>query len=215
MKILLTLGATAEAIDGVRFITNFSTGKTGCALADYLAKAGHKVTALCGQYSQKPQIAKKIIFNDFADLNKKIKRQLSADSFDAVIHLAAVSDFSVNKVIADGKLYGPRKLKKISSASKVCIELKNNFKIIDKIKIYAKNKPLVIGFKLTNAANYAQRIGSAKKLNADMVVHNDLKDLKSGRRIFTLYKNGLRKKVIKGIAELAKQINEILNGHIS
>ena len=46
MKILLTSGATVEYIDGVRFITNFSTGGTGSILADEFARAGHKVTAL-------------------------------------------------------------------------------------------------------------------------------------------------------------------------
>ena len=202
MKILITLGATAELIDGVRHITNFSTGKTGCAIADGLARRGHDVLALCGQYAQKPLLAKAKFFTDFDDLNLQMRRQLNTGKFDMVIHLAAVSDFSVANVIIDGKAYSPKKLKKIPSSAKISIELKNNFKIIDKLKAYAKNKPLIVGFKLTNGASSA----AALKVNADIVVHNDLKDIKAGKRLFTLYKNGKKATAADGTAALIAQI---------
>ena len=206
MKILLTLGATAEAIDGVRHITNFSTGKTGCAIADGLARRGHDVLALCGEHAQKPQLAKAKIFTDFDDLNQQVLRQLGTGKFDMVIHLAAVSDFSVAKVIIDGKAHNPKNLKKIPSAAKISIELKNNFKIIDKLKTYAKNKPVIVGFKLTNGAKPAAAKAAALKVNADIVVHNDLKDIKAAKRLFTLYKNGKKAAVVSGAAALTAQI---------
>jgi phosphopantothenoylcysteine synthetase/decarboxylase len=206
MKILLTLGATAEPVDGVRFLTNMSTGKTGCALADGLAKAGHDVLALCGQYAQKPQVAKTRIFTDFKDLNRQTRRLLGARDFDAVIHLAAVSDFSVHKIIIDGKTRAPAKLKKIPSGARIALELKNNFKIIDRLKSYAKNEPFIIGFKLTNGATAAAARAAALGVAADLVVHNDLRDMRAGRRIFTLYKNGGRAAKYNGTDALCRNL---------
>ncbi|MDR1123575.1 MAG: phosphopantothenoylcysteine decarboxylase [Elusimicrobiota bacterium] len=206
MNILLTLGATAEPVDGVRFITNLSTGKTGCALADGMAHAGHDVLALCGQYAQKPRLAKTLIFTDFADLNRQMRVQLGARDFDAVIHLAAVSDFSVSKVIIDGKACAPAKLKKIPSGANIMLELKNNFKIIDRLKKYAKNDPFIIGFKLTNGAAAEAARTAALGVAADLVVYNDLRDMRAGRRVFTLYRDG--KSIVKyvGTAALCKNL---------
>ncbi|MGH7994919.1 MAG: phosphopantothenoylcysteine decarboxylase, partial [Opitutaceae bacterium] len=51
MKILITAGASREAIDAVRFISNVSSGRTGAALADALVALGHRVTMLRGHGS--------------------------------------------------------------------------------------------------------------------------------------------------------------------
>ena len=47
-KVLITAGATREAIDPVRYITNHSTGKMGYALATVAARRGAKVTLVSG-----------------------------------------------------------------------------------------------------------------------------------------------------------------------
>ena len=48
MKILITGGGCREAIDGVRFVTNMSTGRTAAFLADALSAHGAEVTAIMG-----------------------------------------------------------------------------------------------------------------------------------------------------------------------
>ncbi|MCM2324713.1 MAG: DNA/pantothenate metabolism flavoprotein, partial [Oligoflexia bacterium] len=48
MKVLVTGGGTREPIDGVRFITNFSTGQTAAIISDAFALAGHETVALVG-----------------------------------------------------------------------------------------------------------------------------------------------------------------------
>lgn len=53
-KILVTAGATAEKIDPVRFITNHSTGKMGCALARRAAMRGADVTLVCANMTVEP-----------------------------------------------------------------------------------------------------------------------------------------------------------------
>ena len=47
-KVLVTSGATREAIDPVRFITNHSTGKMGTAIARAAAMRGAEVTLVAG-----------------------------------------------------------------------------------------------------------------------------------------------------------------------
>ena len=47
-KILITSGPTEESIDAVRFISNKSSGKMGCALANAAVKAGAKVLMISG-----------------------------------------------------------------------------------------------------------------------------------------------------------------------
>ena len=209
MKILITSGATVEYIDGVRFITNFSTGGTGRVLADTFAGAGHKVTALCGLYAQKPENAKVKIFTDFEDLNGQLKKLLSSENFDIIIHLAAVSDFSVYKIKVNGKFFKAGALPKIPSGSKVEVKLKTNFKIINKLKSYAKNNPFVVGFKLTNKAAPAEILKAVSKVRADVVVHNDLYQISRGKRIFTVYKNNKKAAVFASAAQLAKYIPNV------
>src|SRR5690242_2028312 len=101
-RILLTSGATREPIDGVRFITNFSTGQTGAELADAFQAAGYPVLLLAGEGAVAPEKAEFRRYSSFQDLDAKLREVLGAQSFDAIIHLAAVSDYSVASVEADG-----------------------------------------------------------------------------------------------------------------
>ncbi len=47
-KVMITAGPTVERIDPVRYISNFSTGKMGFALAEEAARRGAKVALVCG-----------------------------------------------------------------------------------------------------------------------------------------------------------------------
>ena len=50
-QVLITAGGTQEKIDPVRFISNYSTGKMGIALAQACARRGAQVTLVCGAVS--------------------------------------------------------------------------------------------------------------------------------------------------------------------
>src|SRR5688500_5204993 len=104
MKILITSGGTREPIDQVRFITNFSTGKTGALLTDYFCETGHEVTQFFGEGSMvSRRAATKQSYSSFQDLDQKLRALLKSENFDAIIHLAAVSDYSVSDVEFEGK----------------------------------------------------------------------------------------------------------------
>ena len=49
MNCIVTAGPTFEPLDDVRRLTNFSTGKLGTELANFLTARGHKVTLLIGE----------------------------------------------------------------------------------------------------------------------------------------------------------------------
>ncbi len=50
-RLIVTAGATIEAIDPVRFISNHSTGKMGYAIAEALARRGAEVVLISGRTS--------------------------------------------------------------------------------------------------------------------------------------------------------------------
>lgn len=180
MKILITSGATREPIDAVRFITNFSTGSTGANLATFFKENGDDVLLLRGEGSISADV-RTLRFSDFQDLNRKLISVLSEEAFDVVVHLAAVSDYSVENPFSG----------KMDSENELTLKLRKNFKIVERLKNYAKiSEPLIVAFKLTSTQDTFERERAVKKIsqNVDFVVHNDIQDLKAGRRIFTLYK---------------------------
>lgn len=100
MHCVVTAGPTFEPLDEVRRLTNFSSGKLGSQLADFLVERGHEVTLLCGHYAtyREKQKAQKILpFDTTADLAEKL-RLLGDENVDVVFHAAAVSDFGFGKV---------------------------------------------------------------------------------------------------------------------
>ena len=196
MRLLITSGATREPIDGVRFISNFSTGKTGAALADFFTGAGFAVTYLKGEGAAEPVSRCELSgFSDFADLNASLKRELGRRRYFAVIHLAAVSDYSVSSVRLGERSFSPGELAKIDShesGEELGLVLKRNLKIVDSLKSYATTdgeseltaSPLVVAFKLTNstdrpgAKRAADRVAASQQVDA--VVHNDLAQMRDG-----------------------------------
>ena len=213
MRVLLTFGGTREHIDAARFITNMSTGRTGRIIAERFAVRGCKTVCLCAGSAERPSgrnIAIKV-FTTFKDLDLELKRTLKAKPFDAVIHLAAVSDYSPVLIEAGGKRFAPGKAAKLDSKAPVIkLVLKRNFKIIDRIKDYAaagkQPEPLLIGFKLTSGATAARILKKIRALGSvDLVVHNDLSEMKK-KHVFHIYRNGSKLADCGGPKELADRL---------
>ena len=210
MKVLLTLGGTREYLDAVRFISNISTGRTGRIIAERFAGRGCKTVCLCGEGAERPA-GKNITvkeFTSFKDLDAELRRLLKTQHFDAVIHLAAVSDYSPAYIEAGGKRVRPGRAAKLDSKQPLLkLVLKKNFKIIDRVKKYAaegkKNAPLLIGFNLTSGAGPALVLQKVRALAAaDLVVHNDLAAMKKAH-LFHVYWKGNKLADCAGPAELA------------
>lgn len=213
MKVLLTFGGTREHIDAARFITNLSTGRTGRILAERFAARGCKAVCLCAASAERPSGGNISVkeFTGFKDLDLELQRLLKAQPFDAVVHLAAVSDYSPAFIEAGGKKFKPGSAAKLDSKAPVMnLVLKRNFKIIDRIKAYAaagKNpEPLLIGFKLTSGAAAPRVLEKVRALaSADLVVHNDLAEMKKNH-VFHLYRGGALLADLCGPEDLADRL---------
>lgn len=198
LRVLVTSGATSEPIDGVRVLTNTSSGRTGAGIAAHLGKHGHDVVLLRARDSATPPAASGIReenFFSFADLEAALARLLASESFDAVIHAAAVSDFGVEAVVADGVEHPPGAAKLDSSAPPV-LRLRRHPKLVERLHALSRNPALkVVAFKLTVGAEAAAVQAAVNSLlgraGADLVVHNDLaaRDT-AGRFPATLYGPG-------------------------
>lgn len=215
MRILITSGGTEEPIDGVRYISNFSTGKTGAVLADRLSVLGAQITLLHGHRAVLPlRDLPMESFRGFDDLDQKLKSQLESGKFDAVIHLAAVSDFSVEYIQrADGSRLAPEESGKISSDGDIDLHLKRNYKILDRLKEYgsSQKKLIVTGFKLTDTDSLTEREDAVKKLlksgKVDFAVHNNLREISSERHPARIYSSSGE---LIGQTETKKEMADIL-----
>ena len=130
MNCIVTAGPAYEPLDDVRRLTNFSTGRLGTELANYLAARGHHVVLLLGEqatYAGERRAQRVEPFSTAADLRAKLKA-LSAKKADAIFHAAAVSDFSFGRIFAPAaaalaRSGAPRdaanKLVEIKSAKKI------------------------------------------------------------------------------------------------
>ncbi len=182
MKILITAGGTKEYIDGVRYIGNSSTGKTGAQMVDYLSQSGHKVTWLGAQDAIKPTTAcERFEYETFDELQSLMEKTLSDQYFDVVFHAAAVSDFKVTSVVLNNTTIPAGRDCKIPTSDQARINLEKNPKLIDCIKDWSKNlNVILVGFKLTNSSSQKAIKKAVDKLLdrgvVDYVAHNNLPD---------------------------------------
>jgi phosphopantothenoylcysteine synthetase/decarboxylase len=187
MRVLFTAGGTEEAIDGVRRISNSSTGRTGAILAAYFAGRGDDVTLLRSEHAVSTgatdeSIIKELTYLSYADLWESLRDQLGSDDWDAVVHLAAVSDYRVAEVSVDGVSFPPGGPGKIGTGREVILKLEPTAKILDSLREWSRNKSIiVVGFKLTDGAEGAEAQVNAQFARGvvDYVVHNDLAGISS------------------------------------
>ncbi len=100
MRCLVTAGPTYEPLDSVRRLTNFSTGRLGSELANYLTRKGHDVTLLIGEQATcrvEQAVARVLDFGTTASLREQLCSE-AGTVVDAVFHAAAVSDFAFSKI---------------------------------------------------------------------------------------------------------------------
>lgn len=217
-RILVTSGGTEEPIDGVRTLSNFSTGRTGALIADHLRAAGHEVTLLRARRAAPagPGVRSET-FTSFAELRDMLQRLLGSEAFDAVVHAAAVGDYGVDGVVADGRpvLHGEGK---IGTHREVTIRLTPNPKLVDGLRGWSRNPGLrVVAFKLTRGADAAEARAAVEKLfahaRADAVVHNDLaaQDAATGRFPATFWRPDGASEPLDSRAALAAAVGRFVS----
>ena len=170
-RYIVTAGATIEAIDPVRYITNHSTGKMGYAIAEELASRGAEVSLISGRTTlPTPKGVKRIDVLSAEDMyNAAVKEWENADGG---VMCAAVADYTPVSV-------AERKLKK--SDDDMRIELKRTKDIAKELGVSKGNRVLV-GFALETDNEEANAEGKLQRKNFDFVVLNSLQDAGAGFR---------------------------------
>ncbi len=171
MNCVITAGPTYENLDNVRRLTNFSTGRLGSELAEFLAARGHQVKLLLGvQATHRPEhkTFTPELFSTTADLRDRLQA-LSREPVDAVFHAAAVSDFTFGKVWVrspDGQLTEAKEGKISTRQGTLLAELLPTPKIIASLRQWYPNAVLV-GWKYEVEGDRAGVIKLAERQIAD------------------------------------------------
>ncbi len=169
-RFLITVGATREEIDPVRFISNRSSGRMGFALAEAALKRGGEVTVVAGITTVVPPSGVKVV------------HALSAEEMSAVVarERANASVFIGTAAIAD---YRPaqradQKIKK--SEDSITLTLERTPDVLSEVAASRANGMLVIGFaaETENVVDNAKEKLRSKKLDA--IVANDVTREDSG-----------------------------------
>jgi phosphopantothenoylcysteine decarboxylase/phosphopantothenate--cysteine ligase len=168
MNCIVTAGPTFEPLDGVRRLTNFSTGRLGTELANFLAARGHKVTLLIGEsaiYHGERKARSVKVYSTTADLRAKLK-SFSGKKVDAIFHTAAVSDFAFGKMFmrnTTGKLKAFRPSRKISTlGGSLFVELVPTPKIIAELRGWFPQTK-IIGWKFEADGGRADALRAAER----------------------------------------------------
>ena len=170
-RYIVTAGATIEAIDPVRYITNHSTGKMGYAIAEELALRGAEVSLISGRTTlPTPKGVKRIDVLSAEDMYNAAVNEW--ENADGGVMCAAVADYTP-VAVAD------RKLKK--SDDDMHIELKRTKDIAKELGA-SKGDRVLVGFALETDNEEANAEGKLQRKNFDFVVLNSLQDAGAGFR---------------------------------
>jgi len=172
MNCIVTAGPSYEPLDEVRRLTNFSTGRLGTDLANFLAARGHKVTLFVGEpatYAGERRAQRVEIFTTAADLRTRLKT-LASRRLDAIFHAAAVGDFVFGKIwlrAASGELTELKAAKKIPTREgKLLVELAPAPKILADLRGWFPSTRIV-GWKFEADGARADALNAARQQIAE------------------------------------------------
>ena len=165
-NVLITAGPTREAIDPVRYISNYSSGKTGYALAEAARDRGAQVTLVTGPTTLEDPTGMDLIHVTSAQ-EMFDACEAKFPSCDIAIFSAAVSD-ARPKVVADHKLK-----KGTDDDALYAIELVENPDILATLAAQ-KTDQVVIGYAAETNDVIAHARKKLEKKHADLIVANEV-----------------------------------------
>ena len=162
-KLLITSGRTREDIDPIRYLSNKSSGKMGCSLAQAAVDLGAEVTLVSGPTNLNvPDGLKEFISVDSAiHMYEKVDEKFK--DTDIFIACAAVADYRP-------KEYQDKKIKK--SDLNLTIELVRNPDILFEMGKKKENQ-LLVGFAAETNNIIENALKKLEKKNLDMIVANN------------------------------------------
>ncbi len=176
-RVLITAGPTVEKIDPVRYISNFSSGKMGFALAEECASRGAEVTLVAGPVALKTPEGniERIDVSTAVEMHDAVMKALPES--DAVILCAAVADYRVENV-ADSKI-------KREKTQNPVIQLTPNPDIARAVGQAKRPDQVTVGFALETDNEQANAQGKLERKNLNFIVMNSLRDKDAGFQVDT------------------------------
>ena len=163
--VLVTAGATQEALDPVRYITNHSSGKMGYSLAKISALRGAEVVLVSGHTAlAAPLFAERVSVTSAEDMFQAVTER--SEWADIIIKAAAVADYRPAAVSSE-------KIKK--SDDQMSIGLERTQDILGYLGAHKRDGQFLCGFAMETQDLLENASQKLKKKNADMIVANNLK----------------------------------------
>ena len=211
-KILITAGPTQEKLDPVRFISNYSTGKMGYAIAEACAREGAEVLLVSGPVSLSPvnPAIKRYMVTSASEMANRCLALF--DNCDAAIMTAAVADFTPRHK-------SEQKIKRVGDT--FILELEPTRDIARELGKSKKQGQILVGFALETSYELDNARDKLRRKNFDFIVLNSLNDKGAGfgfdtNKITILEKdNNIRIFELKSKTEVALDIVDKLIEYVT
>ena len=169
-RFLITVGATREEIDPVRFISNRSSGRMGFALAEAALQRGGEVTLVVGNTTVNPPAGAKVVRALSAEeMSRAVEQEMSNHS--VFIGAAAIADYRPAQ-------RAEQKIKK--TEDQITLTLERTPDVLSQVAASRANGMLVIGFAAETENVLENARDKLQRKNLDAVVANDVTRKDSG-----------------------------------
>jgi len=172
---LITAGPTREPLDPVRYLSNYSSGRMGFALAEAALKRGGKVVLVSGPTGLKPPHGVEFVsVKTTLEMREAVKKEFP--KADIVIKAAAVADYRPEDI-------SRQKIKK--SGGELMIKFLKNPDILKELGALKKEEQFLVGFAAETEELKENALKKLKNKNLDMIVANDVTSPGAGFEVET------------------------------
>jgi len=190
MRVLITAGPTREYLDPVRYLSNASSGRIGCALAKAALLAGHQVTLVLGPCpAEPPEGAEVVRVTSAKEMREAVA--VSFDACDVFIAAAAVSDYRPVE-------RRPEKIKK--GETHLTVELERTPDILAEMARRRKRQ-ILVGFCLETEDLERRARGKLEAKALDLVVANGPEAIAADRQDALLIRAAGKATHLKGVTK--------------
>lgn len=169
-KVVVSAGATREALDPVRYLTNHSSGKMGFAIAKAAYLRGADVTLVAGAHTC-PEARGINTVNVSSALEMRGAVLSAAEDADIIIMAAAVADYRP-KSVSDSKIK--------KSCGDMSLELTRNPDILKELGEKYAGKKVIVGFAMETEELIKNAAEKCAAKGADFIVANNLSTAGAG-----------------------------------
>ena len=163
-RVLITVGATREAIDPVRFISNRSSGRMGFAVAEAARSRGAEVTVVSGTTTVAPPTDVKLIRVESAE---QMARAVEEEISDKTLFIASAA-------VADYRPAAPATQKIKKTEQTLTISLEKTPDVLSNAATRRRDGLLIIGFAAETENVLENARAKLRSKNIDMIVANDV-----------------------------------------